>query len=66
MAKYLSTQYSNNKPANQRGGKKKEIKRRVMDGNLKTRIVTLMALPVYMLKTLQQLKNPLSLTELLA
>ena len=39
MARYLSTQYHNNKPANQRGDKKKEIKRRVMNQNLKTRTV---------------------------
>ena len=38
MARYLSTQYPNNKPANQRNGKK-GIKRREMIRNQKTRIV---------------------------
>ena len=41
----------------------RKIKRRVMNWNLKTRIVTLAALLTHMLKTLQQLKSPLSLME---
>ena len=57
MARYLSTQYPNNKPANQRRGKR-EVKRKVMTQNLKTRIVIGMALLVYTLKILRQLKNP--------
>ena len=65
MAKYLSTQYVNNKPANQRGGKKGD-KRKGMTQNLKTRIVTRMALLLHTLKILQQLKNPPLLAEELA
>ena len=45
---------------------KREIKRRVMNRNLKTRTVSLAILPAHMLKTLQQLKSPLPLTERLA
>ena len=65
MARYLSTPYSNNKPANQRGGKRK-IKRRAMTQNFKTRIVIGVALLVNTLKLLQQLKNPLLLAKELA
>ena len=65
MARYLSTQYANNKPANQRGGKKGD-KRKGMTQNLKTRIVTRVALLVHTLKILQQLKNPPLLAEELA
>ena len=54
IARYLSTQYPNNKPANQRGGKK-EIKERGMTQNLKTRIVTRVVLLVHTLKILQQM-----------
>ena len=64
MTRYLSTQYPNNKPANQRRGKR-EVKRKVMTQNLKTRIVIGMALLVYTLKILRQLKNRLFLVELL-
>ena len=63
MARYLSTQYPNNKAANQRGAKKGE--KRGMHQNLKTRIVPPAALPVHMLKIPRQLKNPLFLAELL-
>ena len=65
MAKYLSTQYSNNKPANQRGGKKKD-KKKGADSNLKTRIVTQGVLSAHMLKTLRQLNTSLFLLELLS
>ena len=65
MARYLSTQYSNNKPAHQRRGKR-ELNGRAMIPNLKTRIVTRVALPVHTLKILQQLKNPPLLAEELA
>ena len=59
MARYLLAQYPNNKYANQRGDKMKGD-----DSKLKTRIVTRVALPVYALKILQQLKNSLLLAEL--
>ena len=44
----------------------REIKGKAMTRNLKTRIVTQVALPVHMLKILQQLKNPSLLAEALA
>ena len=65
MSRYLSTQYPNNKPANQHGGEK-EIKRRVMNQNLKTRIIPLAILPAHMLQKLQKLKSLPPLTECLA
>ena len=65
MARYLSTQYSNNKPANQREDKNGDIKKG-MNQNLKTRIVSLAVLPVHMLKKIRQLKSSLSITERLA
>ena len=40
MARYLSTQYPNNKPTHQRDGRKRGIKRSGIIQNLKTRIVT--------------------------
>ena len=57
MARYPSTQYPNNKPTNQRNGKK-GIKRREMIRNLKTRIVPQVVPQVHMLKILQHLKIP--------
>ena len=62
MARYLSTQYFNNKPANQRNGKR-GIKRREMIRNPKTKIVTRVALQMNTLKVLQQLKKPPLLAE---
>ena len=62
MARYLSTQYHNNKPAHQRDGKKGD-KKKGMIRNLKTRIVTRAPLQVHMLKILQHLKNSPLLAE---
>ena len=64
MARYLSTQHSNNKPAH-RAEAKREIKEREMTQNLKIRIVTRVALLVHTLKILQQMKiQPLLAEEL--
>ena len=52
MARYLSTQDPNNKPNNQLGGKK-GYREKGMTQDLKTRIVTRVALLVQMLKILQ-------------
>ena len=62
MAQYLSTQYTNNKPANQHISKK-EIKIREMVQNLKTKTATHVTSQVHTLKILQQLKNPALLAE---
>ena len=64
MARYLSTQYLNNKPTNQRGDKKGDKKR--MTQNLKTTIVAWVVLLVNTLKILQQIKIPPLLAEELA
>ena len=52
MARYLSTQYPNNKPANQHSGNKGD-KSKGDDPNPKTRIVTWVTLQVYMFEILQ-------------
>ena len=64
-AKYLSTQYPNNKPTNQHQGNKGN-KRKGMTNNLKIRIVTRVVLLVHTLKVLQQMKTPPLLAEELA
>ena len=61
-ARYLSTQYPNNKPTNQHGGNK-GIKEKGMTQNLKIRIVTGVVLLVHTLKILQQMKTPPLLAE---
>ena len=64
MARYLSTQYPNNKPANQRNGKKGDKKGRWSEiRNPKTKIVTRVTLQVHPLEIPQQKKNPLLLAE---
>ena len=62
MARYLLTQYPNNKPTNQRDDKK-GIKRREMIWNTKERIVRQVALQVHTLKIPLHLKNQLFLVE---
>ena len=62
-ARYLSTQYPNNKPTNQRGGNKGN-KRKGDDPKLKIRIVTRVVLLVHTLKILQQTPPPLLAEEL--
>ena len=64
-ARYLSTQYPNNKPTNQRGGNIGN-KRKGMTQNLKIRIVTRVVLLVQTLKILQPMKTPPLLAEELA
>ena len=62
MARYMSTQYPNKNPGNQRGGKRgTETERKGMIPNPKTRTTMLQALQVYMLEMLQHLKIPLLL-----
>ena len=65
MARYISTQYPNNKPPNQRNGKR-GIKIREMIQNPKTKIVTRVTLQVHTSEILQQVKNPPLLAEELA
>ena len=60
MAQYLLTQYLNNKPANQRNGKK-GIHIREMIQNPKTKTVTRVTLQVHTLEILLQLNNSLLL-----
>ena len=62
MARYLSTQYPNKNSAHQWDGKR-GIKRRGMIRNLKTRIVTRVALQVHTLEILHHLKSPPLLAE---
>ena len=62
MTRYILTQYPNNKPVNQRNGKRR-IKIREMIQNPKTKRVTRVTLQVHTLEILQQLKNPPLLAE---
>ena len=61
-ARYLSTQYPNNKPANQRGNNKGN-KRKGDDPKSEDWIVTRVVLLVHTLKILQQMKTPPLLAE---
>ena len=61
MARYLSTNILTTSPLTN-VEVTREIKRRVMNQSLKTRMVSLAILPVHMLKTLPQLKSALLLT----
>ena len=62
MARYLLTQYPNNKPANQRNGKKGDKIREVIQ-NPKTRTITRVTLQVHTLEIPKQLKNQPLLAE---
>ena len=63
MARYLSTQYNNKVPNNQRKKRGIETRRRVMIPDLKTSILPLRALLVRTLEKLQHLKIQLLLAK---